>query len=90
MSGTGCGASEVLARVDGALKNAGAMHDDMSAHHLWVVRGILDNIDPETDLAPAELLALLSVLAPVHTRVLARRSLVDIAAPPLSSLSVVH
>lgn len=86
----GTGAAEVLARVDGALKNAGAISDAMTPHHLWVVRGIMDNIDPEFDLSPAELLALLSVLAPVHTRVLARRALVDDSGPPLSPLSVIH
>lgn len=70
----GTDAAKVLARIGGALENVGAMSESMTRHHLWVIRGIMADIDPETDLSSAELLALLSVLAPVHTRVLARRA----------------
>lgn len=70
----GAGAAEVLARIDGALKNAGAMSEGMTRHHLWVVRGVMADINPERDLSAAELLALLAILAPVHSTVLDRRA----------------
>jgi hypothetical protein len=40
-------------------------------HDLWAIRGIMADIDAEHDLSPAELRALLAILAPAHARVLA-------------------
>lgn len=67
-------AAEVKKRINAALDCAPATGAGMVHHHLWVIRGILADIDPEVDLSPAELLALLATLAPVHARVLARRA----------------
>jgi hypothetical protein len=40
-------------------------------HDLWVIRGIMADLGAAHDLSPAELRALLAVLAPAHARVLA-------------------
>lgn len=82
--------SDLGQRIMAALDCAAAISDEMAHHHLWVIRGIMDDIDPDADLSATELLVLLSVLAPVHTRVLARRATVDITGPFPSTLSVVR
>lgn len=60
------------------------MHDEESTrnlapHCLWELREILSHID-YTDLLPAEVLALLAILCPVHSRVLAGAT--DVAMNP--------
>lgn len=83
-------AADLKARINAALDCLPTFPEAMAYHHLWVVRGVMDDIDPEVDLLAPELLALLAVLAPVHARVLARRAGVDVAGPLDSALSIVR
>lgn len=73
--------AELRKRINVALNCLPAMSSDMARHHLWVIRGVMHDIDPERDISAAELLTLLAVLAPVHARVLTRRAAADVTSP---------
>ncbi|MDT5091245.1 MAG: hypothetical protein QOH60_608 [Mycobacterium sp.] len=64
--------TDLKERINSALCSSSATSTVMARHNLWVVRGMMDDIDPEADLSAAEILAILAVLAPVHARVLSR------------------
>jgi hypothetical protein len=66
--------TDLKERINSALDCPLATSTEMARHNLWVVRGMMADIDPERDLSPGELLALLAILAPVHSNVLARRA----------------